>query len=65
MSTADCAVMPGIEKLLNSQDESTIINRIVRRSVLRIVARRHEPLDTPYSSQEPADCAFSEKENRL
>jgi hypothetical protein len=57
--------MPGMEKRLNRQDESTIIDRIVRRSAVRIVARRHKSLGTPYSSQEPADCTFSEKESRL
>ena len=57
--------MPGMQTLLKRPDESTIIDPIVRRSAVRIVARRHESLGTPYSSQEPAACTFSDKESRL
>jgi hypothetical protein len=62
MSTADGSVMPGMEELLNRQDESTIIDPIVRRSVLRVTRRRHGSTRMLHLAQ---DLTFSEKESRL
>jgi hypothetical protein len=38
VSTADGAVMPGMEMPLNRPAESNIIDRVLRRSVVRIAA---------------------------
>jgi hypothetical protein len=62
VSTADSAVMPGMEERLNRQDESTIIDRIVRRSVLRVKRRRH---GSPRMLHLAQYLTFSEQETRL
>jgi hypothetical protein len=48
--------------LLNRQDESTIIDRIVRRSVLRVTVRRH---GSPRMFHFAQYLTFSEQETRL
>ena len=62
MSTAGCGVMPGMEMPLNRQDESTIIDRIVRWSVLRVTRRRHGSTRMLHLAQ---DLTFSDKESQL
>jgi hypothetical protein len=54
--------MPGMEMLLNRQDESTIIDRIVRRSVLRVTRRLH---GSPRMLHFAQNLTFSEQESRL
>jgi hypothetical protein len=53
--------MPGMEMRLKRQDESTIIDPIVRWSVLRVTRRRHGP---PHMLHFAQSLTFSEQENR-
>jgi hypothetical protein len=62
VSTSDCPVMTSREMPLNRPAESTIIDRVLRRSSLPATMRHH---GSPGMLHFRQDLTFSEQENRL